>query len=121
MDSEKKTSKRERKERKKPTVPLSDKDKVTYVKIVIATITGLANTLLGFVELIGLVLAVFMFVVSHYVAVFIFNVDVEGMGGQSKVLTTGIFSYLMVGLVVWVISYNILVVPILLAPTIPLP
>ncbi|MHA2408354.1 MAG: hypothetical protein ACXACA_08295 [Candidatus Ranarchaeia archaeon] len=94
---------------------LSSNDKIYYMRIAIALFTAILNTVIGLVEITGVILAVFMLVVSHFVSVFILDIDPEDMGGHFKMFSIGIFSYLLIGLVTWVALYNIFVVPSLLA------
>jgi uncharacterized membrane protein len=94
---------------------LSNNDKIYYLRIAVGVFTAVLNTFLGLVELTGVILAIFMLVVSHFIAMFILDIDPEDMGGQFKMFSIGIFSYLLIGLVSWVVLYNIFVVPSLLA------
>ena len=93
---------------------LSDNDKIYYMRIVIAFMTASINTFLGLTELPGVILAVFMLIVSHFIAMFLLDIDPEEMGGHFKMVSIGLFSYLLIGLVVWVILYNMFVIPSLL-------
>ena len=87
------------------------KDKVFYTRLVAALGFGITNSLLGFYDLRGILLAVVMLVVSHYFEIYLLNIDPMGLGGQWKMFTIGIFSFLFLGIVVWTLTFNLITVP----------
>ena len=87
------------------------KDKVFYTRLVAALGAGIVNSLLGFYDLRGLLLAGVMLVVSHYFEIYLLNVDPVELGGQWKMFTIGIFSFLFLGIVIWTLTFNLITVP----------
>ena len=98
-----------------------DKDKVFYTRLIAALAGGLVNGLLGFYDLRGLLLAGVLLVVTHYINIYLFNIDPIPLGGQWKMFTIGIFSYLFMGIVVWTLSFNLVTVPLLFPNGLPAP
>ena len=95
------------------------KDKIYYTRLVCAVIAGIINSVLWLYDIAGLIFAVFMLIASHYIAIYILRVDPDEMGGQWKVFTVGIFSYIFLGIVVWTLAFNLITVPLLFPDGLP--
>ena len=98
---------------------MTPKDKIYYTRLVSALIVGILNGVLWLYDIRGLLFFIFMAFFSHYVSIYFLGVDSEEMGGQLKVFTVGIFSFLFLGIVVWTLAFNFISVPLLFPEGLP--
>ncbi|MHA1839167.1 MAG: hypothetical protein ACTSYO_04285 [Candidatus Ranarchaeia archaeon] len=98
---------------------MNAKDKIYYTRLISAVFAGVVNGVLWLYDIRGLIFAVFMLIASHYISIYFLGVDPEEFGGQWKVFTVGIFSYIFLGIVVWTLLFNFLTVPLIFPDGLP--
>ena len=98
---------------------LTSKDKIYYTRLVSALVVGIFNGVLWLYDIRGLIFMIFMAFFSHFASIYFLGVDPEEMGGQLKVFTVGIFSFIFLGIVVWTLAFNFISVPLIFPDGLP--
>ena len=102
-----------------PFEDMKPKDRIYYFKLVLAIITGFVNSFLWLTDFQGVIMAVVVLILSYFTALYVLRIDPEEIGGKTKLLTTGIGTYLLVGILTWTILYNLYNLPIIMTSGFP--
>jgi hypothetical protein len=83
------------------------KDQTYYVKITFAIISAVICGLAGpvFAGLRGLMFGIFLYILSLFVIVYLLEVEPETMGGQQKLITNSLPSYLLLWVLLWTLIF----------------
>lgn len=97
-----------------PFEDIKPKDKLYYFRLVLAIVCAFVNSFLWLTDFQGLIMAVVVLVLSYFTALYILRIEPDEVGGKTKLFTTGIGTYILVGIVSWTILYNLYNLPIIM-------
>jgi hypothetical protein len=88
---------------------LSPEDLIYYTRLifsVIAAAIALGLNLSGPLGIIGLAIGITLVVISYFIALFLFRINPEEIGGHGRGLMKGLGTGILLFLVIWLLGFN---------------
>ena len=85
----------------------SPRDFIYWTRLALAIIAAFVCSILR-LEMEGLVVSLIFYLLSYILFRYILNINSEKVGGESKLYTTGLGTYLATWITVWVLFYTYL-------------
>jgi len=88
---------------------LSPEDLIYYTRLIFAIIAAaiaLGLNLSGPLGIIGFAIGITLVVISYFIALFLFRITPEEVGGHVKGLMKGLGTGILLFLVIWLLVYN---------------
>jgi len=88
---------------------IQPEDRIYYTRLVFALVA--ASVCLGFnlsgpIGWLGFILGVIIVVLSYFFAVYVLRVDPKSVGGHARGITKGLFTAILLFLIVWLLVFN---------------
>ncbi len=84
-------------------------DKMYYLKITFAIIASILCVLFDLRGWRGGLFGLVIYGFTYYITIYVLNIDPSEVGGRTKVITSGLFSYLLIWVLVWTILFDFIV------------
>ncbi|MCP8317413.1 MAG: hypothetical protein H3Z52_08795 [archaeon] len=88
-------------------ISMKQLDQLFWTRALLGMATGLLSGVMGFFDVIGILLAFIAYVISYLMAKYIMRLDLPPQESR-KIFTTGLGSFMALWLFTWIIYYTIL-------------
>ncbi len=84
-------------------------DRMYYLKIFFAIIASILCVLFDLRGWRGGLFGLVIYGFTYYITIYVMGIDPSEVGGKTKVITSGLFSYLLIWVLTWTILFDFIV------------
>ena len=88
---------------------LNANDKMYYLKILFAILASILCIVFDLRGWRGGLFGLVIYGFTYYFTIYVMGIDPSEVGGKSKVITSGFFSYLLIWILFWTIIFNFII------------